>query len=89
MPQPELPFEESLARLEKIVERLQRDDVPLDEAVALYNEGTQLTARCDELLTGAELRIQQLNQAVHERFASYEASADLPDANSNVNSGAS
>jgi exodeoxyribonuclease VII small subunit len=39
------PFEESLGRLEKIVERLQRDDVPLDEAVALYNEGTKVTTR--------------------------------------------
>lgn len=66
------PFEESLARLETIVERLQRDDVPLDEAVELFREGTELTARCDELLTGAELRIQQLTTAVHERFAAYE-----------------
>lgn len=75
MTQPEMPFEESLTRLEKIVERLQRDDVPLDEAVALYNEGTKLTTRCDELLTAAELRIQKLNEAVRERFASYEATS--------------
>jgi len=75
MTQPELPFEQSLARLEKIVERLQRDDVPLDEAVALYKEGTTLTTHCDELLTAAELRIQQLNEAVRERFAGYEATS--------------
>jgi exodeoxyribonuclease VII small subunit len=68
-----LPFEESLARLEKIVERLQRDDVPLDEAVGLFKEGTALTKRCDELLSGAELRIQELTKAVHEQFATYEA----------------
>jgi exodeoxyribonuclease VII small subunit len=68
----ELSFEESLARLEEIVEQLQRDDLPLNEAVALFNEGTQLAARCDELLASAELRIQQLTHAVQERFAGYE-----------------
>ncbi len=79
MTQADPPFEESLARLEKIVERLQRDDVPLDEAVALYNEGTKLTTRCDELLTAAELRIQQLNEAVRERFSRYEATSGPPE----------
>ena len=76
MAAPTLPFEESLARLEKIVERLQRDDVPLDEAVALFKEGTELTARCDELLSGAELRIQELTRAVHERFTGYDPEAE-------------
>lgn len=66
------PFEESLARLEGIVERLQRDDVPLDEAVALFKEGTELTTRCDELLSAAELRVQDLTKAVHERFEEYQ-----------------
>ena len=76
-----LAFEESLERLEKIVERLQRDDVPLDEALTLFKEGTELTTRCDELLSAAELRIQQLTNAVHERFAGYQAgsSYDLED----------
>jgi exodeoxyribonuclease VII small subunit len=74
-----LPFEESLARLEKIVERLQRDDVPLDEALELFKEGTVLTTRCDELLSAAELRIQDLTRAVHERFAGYEAEPMEPE----------
>lgn len=71
-----LPFEESMARLEKIVERLQRDNVPLDEAVELFQEGTRLTTRCDELLSAAELRIQDLTKAVHERFAGYQAETE-------------
>ncbi len=72
----ELPFERALARLEAIVEELQRDDLPLEDAVTLFNEGTQLAARCDELLSSAELRIQQLTRAVQERFASYEVDSD-------------
>lgn len=74
-----LPFEESLARLEKIVERLQRDDVPLDEAVNLFQEGSRLTTRCDELLSAAELRVQELTKAVHERFVNYSSEPVEPD----------
>jgi len=74
-----LAFEESLARLEKIVEHLQRDDVPLEQALALFKEGTELTARCDELLSTAELRIQELTSAVHERFATYRADPEDTD----------
>lgn len=60
-----------MARLEAIAERLQRADVPLEEQLRLFKEGTELTARCDELLSGAELRVQDLTRAVHERFAGY------------------
>ncbi len=77
-PQP-LPFEQALERLEKIVERLQRDDVPLEEAVALFDEGTRLTAQCDEMLTSAELRVQQLTETVRERFAGYKADSTSVD----------
>lgn len=72
----ELPFEQALARLEAIVEQLQRDDLPLEDAVTLFNEGTQLATRCDDLLSTAEMRIQQLTRAVQERFATYEVDAD-------------
>lgn len=72
MTESETSFEASLARLEEIVERLQRDDVPLEEAVALFNEGTQIATHCDEMLTGAELQTQQLMRTVQERFASYD-----------------
>jgi exodeoxyribonuclease VII small subunit len=65
-------FEESIARLEHIVTRLQHDDVPLDEALALFKEGSDLTTRCDDLLTKAEMRVQELTSAVHERFATYQ-----------------
>jgi len=70
-------FEEAIARLEKIVEHLQRDDVPLEEALTLFKEGSDLTAQCDSLLSSAELRVQQLTSAVHERFASYQPGPSL------------
>ncbi|MBV9279467.1 MAG: exodeoxyribonuclease VII small subunit [Chloroflexi bacterium] len=79
-----LDFEQALAELEAVVERLQRPDIPLQEAVALYRRGTELAARSEALLSQAELQVQQLTRAVQERFAEYgaldEESAAEPDA---------
>lgn len=72
-------FEQALAELEKVVERLQRPDIPLDEAVGLYRRGTELAQLTESLLSSAELQVQQLTNAVRERFAEYvadEASED-------------
>ncbi|HZU11646.1 MAG TPA: exodeoxyribonuclease VII small subunit [Chloroflexota bacterium] len=67
----ELNFEQALAELEKVVERLQQPDVPLEEAIALYRRGTELAQRSESLLGDAELQVQQLTQAVRERFTEY------------------
>jgi exodeoxyribonuclease VII small subunit len=72
-------FEESLARLEAIVERLQRDDVPLHEALALFKEGTDLGRRCDDMLNRAELEIKTLTEAIRERVAGYHAAEEDAD----------
>lgn len=74
----EMSFERALLELEKVVERLQQADVPLEEAVALYRRGTQLAQHSEELLSKAELQVQQLTHAVRERFVEY--AADEPDA---------
>lgn len=66
-------FEQALGEMEKVVERLQRPELPLDEAVALYRRGTELAELTESLLTEAELQVQQLSHAVRERFAEYAA----------------
>ena len=58
-----LPFEKALERLEAIVSKLESGDVPLAEAVKLYEEGIALRARCQALLTDAEKRIRFLSQS--------------------------
>ena len=47
-------FEEAMTRLEEIVERLEQEEAPLEEAVALYKEGLTLSAICREKLAAAE-----------------------------------
>jgi len=59
-PSGEESFEQALARLEKVAERLESPDTPLEEAVGLYEEGVRLATLCANRLEQAELRISEL-----------------------------
>lgn len=56
----ERTFEAALARLEEVVRRLESGDVPLEEAVILFEEGVRLARSCSERLTTVEKKIEQL-----------------------------
>ncbi|MCK5253803.1 MAG: exodeoxyribonuclease VII small subunit [Thermoplasmata archaeon] len=56
----EMSYEDSLERLEEIVQRLESGKLPLDESLQLFEEGTSLTKVCQRRLTEAELRIEKL-----------------------------
>ena len=53
-------FEQALARLEEIAGRLEGGELPLEEAIALAEEGYQLSELCEKQLAKAEGRVQQL-----------------------------
>ncbi len=53
-------YEALMARLMAVVDRLETGELPLAEALALYEEGIKLSAACQQLLEAAELRVQQL-----------------------------
>ena len=53
-------YEALMARLVAVVDRLETGELPLAEALALYEEGVKLSAACQQLLEAAELRVQQL-----------------------------
>ncbi len=57
-----LSFEESMQRLEVIVQRLERGDVPLEESLALFEEGAGLIAQCSKLLDSAEQKVIKLKK---------------------------
>jgi len=59
-------FEELQKELEDIVARLERGDVPVDDAVALFRRGEELYTTCVERLQGAELRIEELTASEPE-----------------------
>ena len=69
-----LDFEGSMARLEEIVSLLERGDAPLDQAMALFEEGAKLLRECTRQLDEAEQRVTLLTagkdgEIVEEPFA--------------------
>jgi exodeoxyribonuclease VII small subunit len=53
-------FEQALASLEALVARLESGELPLEAALAAFEEGVALTRACNERLDGAERRIAEL-----------------------------
>lgn len=60
-PPADLSFEDALQRLESIVETLEDDPPPLDEALDTYAEGVSLANECLARLDAAEQRIEELS----------------------------
>lgn len=61
-------FEKALAKLEETVHRLEEGNLPLDDAVALFEEGTRLARLCNEQLDAAELKVSQLAQSSNGEY---------------------
>ncbi|ODT56545.1 MAG: exodeoxyribonuclease VII small subunit [Methylobacterium sp. SCN 67-24] len=55
-----MSFEQALAALEKIVDDLERGDVPLDQSIRIYERGEALKAHCDQLLKSAEDKVEKI-----------------------------
>lgn len=53
-------FEASLTRLEEIVQKMESGDLPLEEALSLFEEGTALVKSAGKLLDDAELKVVKL-----------------------------
>jgi len=56
----EQTFEQALERLEEIAAKLEAGDLALEDAIALAEEGLKLSQFCEEQLTQAEGKIEQL-----------------------------
>ncbi len=55
-------FEETLARLESVVQKLESGDLPLDEALQAFEEGVRLARVCSARLEDAERRVHLLTR---------------------------
>ena len=53
-------FEESLKKLESIVEQLEKGDLALEDSLKLFEEGVNLSAACKQELEAAEGKVQML-----------------------------
>lgn len=55
-----LSFEEAFQELERVVQQLEEGELPLEQAIALYERGMALARRCSQALDAAELQIEQV-----------------------------
>lgn len=55
-----MSFEEALAELEAIVQKLERGQLDLEASIAAYERGTLLRRHCEEKLRQARLRVEML-----------------------------
>ena len=72
-------FEESILRLEKIVQELEKGEVPLEKSLTLFEEGMQLSATCRKELEQAEGKVEiLLKQNGKLQAESFEPITDAP-----------
>ena len=62
MAEKKLSFEQALGRIDEIVKALENGDVPLDESMKLFVEGTALLRRCGGMLDAAEQQVVKLRK---------------------------
>ena len=63
-----MSFETSMERLEEIASRLEDDELDLDAALALFEEGIAELRAASGFLSQAETRLKQLNEAADGVF---------------------
>lgn len=57
-----LSFEQSMAQLDEIVRHLEKGDMPLNDSLALFEEGTALIRSCEKQLDEAEQKVVKLRK---------------------------
>jgi exodeoxyribonuclease VII small subunit len=60
----DLTYEQAYTELEQTVEQLESGDLPLEAALALFERGQALSARCGELLEQAEIKLRELTEDI-------------------------
>ena len=65
----DIPFEEYLRKLEKIVQRLEEGELTLDESVMIYEEGMNISKICLEKLNKTKKKIEQLVIESEEKYS--------------------
>ena len=63
-----MSFEQSMERLEAIASRLEDEELDLDEALALFEEGIAELRAASAVLTNAETRLKQLRESADQVF---------------------
>ena len=71
-------FEQQLARLQEIVAQLEDENLPLEQGVALFQEGTTLAKACREQIQEAKHQVQIYSQGLLQDLDLEEADSREP-----------
>ncbi len=55
-----MTYEQAMVRLEEVTAALEAGELPLDQSLALFSEGAELTALCNKMLDEASARLETL-----------------------------
>ena len=69
-------FEDSLKRLEEIVNKLEQGEIPLEDSIKMYEEGLALSRMCIERLTQADLKLKKVSKDMEGSFQFLEDGAE-------------
>lgn len=61
-------FEDAMKKLEGIVERMEKGDMPLNESLKLFEEGVKLTRFCSQELQKAEKKVELLTRNIEDKL---------------------
>lgn len=64
----DISFEESLKKLEEIVEELEKGELNLDDALKLYEEGMHFSDKCLEKLNETKKKVEKLTRDGDEKY---------------------
>lgn len=64
----DVSFEDSLNKLEEIVEKLEKGELNLDEALKLYEEGMHYSDQCLEKLNESKQKVEKLARESEQKF---------------------
>ena len=57
-----LQFEEAIEKLESIIQRMESEQIPLEELLKDYEEGTKLLKLCRDRIDGARQKVEKINK---------------------------
>ncbi len=76
----EIAFEEALHKLESIVDSMESGDLPLEQLLKRFEEGTGLARLCKTRLADAEVRVRQLEETLNGTLSPKAITLDDPQA---------
>ena len=73
----EISFEDAMKELEEIANKLEKNDMDLDESVRFFEQGMKLSKKCSDILENAEKKITILINDGKDNFSEETFNSDI------------